>query len=119
MKVIIAGSRTVTDESLVREAIKDAGFYITEVVSGCARGVDTLGERWAAKNYKLITRFRADWDQYGTRAGPLRNIHMGDYADALIAIWDGKSAGTKHMIQYMQKLKKPVFVFSVLPAEPG
>lgn len=111
MKVIIAGSRTLNDMQSVKDAVKDSKFHITEVVSGGALGIDRLGERWGAEHYVPITRYRADWDQYGTRAGILRNRVMGDYADALIAIWDGRSAGTKHMIDYMKKLKKPTYVY--------
>lgn len=110
MKVIIAGSRTVADDVLIRNAVETSGFDITEVVSGCARGADIRGERWAAGNGKPVKRSLADWDQHGKRAGVIRNRQMGDYADALIAVWDGDSTGTRHMIDYMTKLKKPVHV---------
>ena len=54
--------------------------------------------------------FEADWGTHGKKAGILRNIEMGDYADALIAFHDSESKGTKHMIEYMKSLGKPVRV---------
>lgn len=110
MKVIIAGGRNVTDQHYVNLACTKAPFTITEVVSGCANGVDTLGEVWAIHHEIPIKKFPADWDQHGRRAGSLRNIQMGDYAQALIAVWDGKSRGTKHMIDYMKSINKPVYI---------
>lgn len=103
MKVIIAGSRHLTFPTLVDEAIKCSLFDITEVVSGGARGVDALGELWAARNGIPVRLFPADWDKHGKAAGPIRNREMAAYADALIAIWDGKSLGTKNMIDEARK----------------
>ncbi len=72
---------------------------ITEVVSGTARGADLAGETWAIMDDVPIKRFPADWDTYGKRAGYLRNEQMAEYADALVAVWDGVSRGTNHMIE--------------------
>lgn len=116
MRVIIAGSRDITTVEPVYRAIKKAekqGIIITEVVSGKARGVDTLGEFWAEVKGYPVEEFPVtdeDWKTLGKAAGPLRNKQMAEYADALIAIWDGRSPGTKSMIQYMGKLNKPVYV---------
>ncbi len=107
MKVIVAGSRTVCDYTLVARAIETSGFVITEVVSGGAGGPDTLGEHWAAEHSITVARFIPDWGRLGKRAGPLRNHEMAVYADALIAIWDGQSRGTKNMIDTMRALGKP------------
>lgn len=57
-----------------------------------------------------VKRFPADWDRHGRAAGPIRNCQMAQYADALIAIWDGKSRGTKNMIDEMNKCGKPVLI---------
>ena len=113
MRVIIAGGRNVTKYAYVEDAVSSSGFDISEVVSGCARGADTLGEQWAKLNGINIKRFPADWDLHGKRAGSLRNIEMGNYADALIALWDGESRGTKHMIDYATKQGLEVFVYRV------
>jgi|SRR3990167_2258570 len=112
MKTIIAGSRTIIDLELLEKAIELSCFEITEVFSGCASGVDTLGENWAIKNNISIRKFPADWDKHGKKAGILRNIQMGDEADALIAIWDGVSRGTKHMIDYATKKNLKVYVYT-------
>jgi hypothetical protein len=98
LRTIIAGSRSITSLRIVAEAIKESGFKITQVVSGGARGVDSLGEEWAKIWNIPVVRFIPDWGKHGKRAGYLRNSDMANYADALIAIWDGKSRGTKHMI---------------------
>lgn len=95
----MAGSRGIAKRRIVSRALKRAPFEITEVVSGaCKKGVDQLGEGWAKRKGIPVKRFPADWNQYGRRAGPLRNREMARYADALIAIWDGKSRGTRSMI---------------------
>jgi hypothetical protein len=112
MKTIIAGSRDISDINHVRAAVLHAGFEITEVVSGAARGIDRLGEDWATEHSIPIVRYPADWNKHGKSAGYLRNQQMADYADALIAVWDGSSRGTNHMVQIMRKAGKPVFVFT-------
>jgi hypothetical protein len=114
MKVIIAGSREITSYVVVQLAVAGSGFDITEVVSGTARGVDQLGELWAFENDIPVKRFPADWKKYGKSAGYKRNQQMAEYADALIAIWDGKSAGTGHMISIAKMKQLPVYVHNVI-----
>ncbi len=114
MKLIIAGSRGLGNLQYVDEAYESSPFIATEIVSGGARGVDSLGERYAIHILKIpVQVFIPSWDTFGKRAGILRNIEMGNYADALLAIWDGSSKGTKHMIEYMKSLSKPVFVYKI------
>jgi len=103
MKTIIAGSRTITDYATVLTAIKNSQFVITEVITGLAEGPDTIGMVWGINNHLPIKKFPALWNVYGKQAGFLRNIEMLKYADALIAIWDGKSKGTKHTINSAKK----------------
>lgn len=67
-------------------------------------GADLLGKKWAILNGVPIKNFPADWDKYGKAAGPIRNAQMAEYADYLIAFWDGKSRGTKNMIETMINL---------------
>lgn len=112
MKAIVAGCRDVTDFNLVQTAIDNSGFEITELVSGRATGVDALGERWARENSVKITTFPADWRTHGKAAGPIRNAQMAEYADALIAVWDGVSRGTKNMINEAKKRELNVYVFN-------
>lgn len=113
MKVIIAGSRDGNFNILdVYKAVNRSQFKINEIISGTARGVDKLGELYAKINNINLIEFPANWDRYNKSAGIIRNKKMGDYADALIALWDGKSRGTKHMINYMRDLRKPFFIYS-------
>ena len=105
MKTIIAGSRDITDKELIHTAIKifnNKGFVITELVSGTARGVDRTAEEICKGNLP-IKRFVPDWDTFKKGAGFIRNVEMAEYADALIAVWDGKSPGTKHMVTSARK----------------
>lgn len=98
MKTIIAGSRNFTDLEITDEKLGEVPWRITEVVSGTARGADQCGE-WYARKWNIdLKTFPADWKNYGKSAGYIRNGEMAEYADALVAFWDGESKGTKHMI---------------------
>jgi len=110
VKVIIAGSRNCYDYSILENAIKDSGFNIDVVISGCARGSDKLGEKWAKKNGVMVMKFPADWANKGKKAGMLRNIQMAKVSDALIALWDGKSTGTMHMINIAKKYNLHIYI---------
>jgi len=108
MKLLIVGSRNFNNLKLmISEYTKLTQKYnITEIVSGGAKGADLLGEQ-IAKLFKLkVIRFLPDWNKYGKKAGILRNIEMGDYCDIALIFWDGKSKGTKHMIDYLKKINK-------------
>ena len=98
MKTIVAGSRTITDKEKIYAVLNEMAG-ITEVVSGGAEGVDLIGEDWAIENGIPVKRFDPDWKLYGKQAGKVRNTQMARYADRLVAFWDGKSNGTKHMIE--------------------
>ena len=97
MRTIIAGSRSVTDYSLLLKAIKDSGFDITTVISGAAPGADSLGEWYAQEHNILLEVYPAKWNLYGNSAGYIRNKEMADVADACIILWDGSSKGSLHM----------------------
>lgn len=113
MRVIIAGSRTITDRSLLERAIAESGFNITEIVEGAARGVDTMGFDYGWANKIPVRAIPANWKKHGRAAGVRRNIEMAEYADALIAIWDGVSRGTMNMIDEAKKRGLKVFVYSI------
>ena len=106
-KVIIAGGREFDN---YEELCKVADFKLSEkseieVVSGTAKGADQLGEKYAKERGYALKQFPADWNRFGLSAGYKRNEDMAIYADALIAFWDGKSKGTKHMIELARKHK--------------
>jgi len=86
MRVIIAGSRSMTGAEEIATAITRSGFAITEVISGGARGVDTLEEAWARTHKIPIRRFPVQWQRYDKSAGFRRNEAMAHVADALIAV---------------------------------
>lgn len=115
MRVIVAGSRGITDAAVVETAINDSGFAISSVVCGGAAGVDSLGLAWATRNGIRVSMFEANWNLHGKRAGYLRNVEMAENADALIAVWDGNSRGTKHMIDIAKRKGLKVFVREVTP----
>jgi hypothetical protein len=113
MKLIIAGSRTVTDYRLLCQVLAPDKERITQVITGGARGADQLGYRWAWKHAVKHQLFRAEWARFGKSAGVRRNYQMAQAGDILVALWDGQSAGTRHMMQCMQQLGKPVVVVRV------
>jgi len=115
MKVIIAGSRkgfTYEDvKYAVEKAFSNLGISrITEVVSGCAYGVDRMGEQFAAQYGIPVRKFPADWDTHGKKAGYLRNIQMAEYGDVLVALSYNNSRGTKMMIELARKYGLQSFV---------
>lgn len=103
MRTIIAGSRNCTDKRELIAALTCCDWTPTTVISGAARGVDRLGEMWATEFNVPCERFPADWDAHGKAAGYKRNEQMADNAEALIALWDGTSKGTKHMIDIAKR----------------
>ena len=106
--VIVAGTRTFNDYELMCRKLDFLFEACTPtIVCGEARGADTLGKKYAEENGYKVLSFPADWSK-GKNAGYVRNEKMAKVADALIAFWDGKSAGTKHMIETMKKLGKQV-----------
>ncbi len=114
MKLIITGTRNTADAAdevccalWEFELARD----VTELVSGASGNVDLAGEEWARENDIPIKRFPADRDKHGKAAGPIRNREMAEYANALLAGWDGESKGTANMILEMHRQGKPVFVW--------
>lgn len=122
MKIIIAGSRTLTNINII-DIINNSLLNLTnseglsrkqiQIISGGATGVDTLAIHFALDNDIPYKKFPANWHEYGKKAGYLRNIEMANYADALIAIWDGKSKGTKHMIDIAEKKGLKIYIYKV------
>ena len=114
-KVIIAGSRGFSNYKLLKE---QCNKYLCEkrrtcniiIVSGHARGADTLGERYAQDEGFALEVYPAQWKKLGKQAGYRRNEQMAEVADALIAFWDGESKGTKHMIDIMNNKGLPTKV---------
>ena len=102
MRTIIAGSRDIQDQRRVFEILDDLDIEITEVVCGCARGIDTFGNLWAKKNGYPVKHFPADWDKHGKSAGYIRNSEMADYAEACVVI-HRDTKGSRHMLDLARR----------------
>ncbi len=111
MKLIVAGGRDFTDYqklcSILNKILEHRTF---EVVCGEARGADKLGRKFAEENQLKVHSFPADWDTHGKSAGYIRNKAMAEFSDACVAFWDGKSRGTKHMIDLATQMSIKVIV---------
>ena len=114
-RVIIAGSRKYRGGiEGVTAAVKASGFDIEVVLYGGATGADRAGKWWAEMNDCAVETFEVtprDWKKYGKGAGMRRNAMMAKHADALIALWDGASPGTRDMIERMHERDKPVCIY--------
>jgi hypothetical protein len=119
-KLLIAGSRSITHLDSLDLAMmlpEDARTHgVIEIVSGLAKGADTLAIEIANEMKLPVARFPADWDTHGKSAGYIRNKEMGLYADAALILWDGESKGAKHMQDEMKRLGKPCW--TILPNRP-
>ena len=107
-RVIIAGSRSFNDYVLLREQClsilqEKMRTHRVIIVSGHARGADSLGERFANEFRLPFELHPAKWRLLGKAAGMVRNAEMAKCSDALIAFWDGESRGTRHMINFARK----------------
>lgn len=117
-RLIVAGSRRFANYGAIKQLLdrlltdKRATHRII-IVSGAAQGPDTLGRAYAIENGFPLEVYEADWDNVGRSAGYRRNEEMGRVSDALLAFWDLKSTGTRHMIDWMYKAGKSVRVAEV------
>ena len=111
--IVVAGSRDIDDYAEVSKILDETYFNITTLISGTARGVDRLGERWAKEHNILVQRVPADWAKYGRSAGYRRNEEMARLCEGVLCIWDGKSNGTFHMMQMAKKYDKPLCMYNI------
>lgn len=101
MKLIICGSRSVSDSNykLLRDKLDQIKEKIEYIVSGTAAGADQLGEKYAIENHIQLIKIPANWTKHGKSAGIIRNELMLNFATDVLALWDGESSGTKHMLK--------------------
>ena len=104
MKVAIIGSRNLRVNNLAKYLPNG----LTEIVSGGARGIDACAKEYAQKNKIKITEFLPEYDKYGKVAPLKRNLQIIEYSDMMIAFWDGKSRGTKYVIENCKNLNKKI-----------
>lgn len=113
MRIIIAGSRNCQNYNELLKAIAASGFKPNVVISGTARGIDRMAERWAIRHNISVERYPANWEKFGKSAGYIRNAQMIKKAEALIALWDGKSKGTENIINLARKAGLVVYVWKI------
>lgn len=114
-RLIVAGGRDFNDARLLSNTLfalaEEVGADVgIELISGMARGADRLAYEFAKMHNVVCHEFPANWDKYGKSAGYRRNEEMAKFADMALVFWDGKSRGTGHMIDSMQRMNKPVQV---------
>ena len=113
MNVAIIGSRTCDDSKLVFSILDGYKDTITKVISGGAKGADTIAEGWAYANGKDVQVFYPDWEKFGKSAGFKRNVDIIDACQLCIAFWDGKSKGTLSSINLCKKSGKTVKIVEI------
>ena len=107
MRVAVIGSRNLTVDNLS----KFLPVNTTEIVSGGARGIDTCARRFAVENSIPLVEFLPKYEIYGKRAPLVRNTQIVEYADMVVAFWNGKSKGTMFTVNYAKKHGKTVYVY--------
>lgn len=111
MKVAVVGSRNFQDYDLLKQILDEHG--ITEIVSGGAKGADSLGEKYANEHNLPIVIFKPDWKRLGRGAGLARNKTIVENAEFVVAFWDGISKGTQNSINIAKNLNKPLRIVMV------
>lgn len=127
-RLLIVGSRGFNDYELMKEIISESlpewvdDPSKLEIISGGAKGADTLAEKFADDNMCYFKLFKADWDKYGKAAGPIRNKRMQEYISKFknrlcIAFWDGKSKGTKTNFKMAKDFNNPIIIYDYIKCQ--
>lgn len=110
ISLAIVGSREFNDYRLLSDTLARVNSSIDQIVSGGARGADSLARRYAEEHGIPLVEHLPDWDRFGKSAGFRRNKLIVQEADALLAFWDGKSRGTQHSINLARQQKLPLYI---------
>lgn len=119
MRLIIAGSRSIDKIQHLYNAILTFGLQdmirndVKEIISGGARGADSLGEILANKLDIKLKRMPANWEKHGKSAGYRRNEEMSQCADGCLVLYDGESKGSQHMINLAKEANLKLWVYYV------
>lgn len=117
LKLAIIGSRSFNDYELLKETlnqiIKEKRLNIGLIISGGAKGADSLAYRYSIENQIEFKLFKAEWEKYGRAAGIRRDSDIINDCDLCIAFWDGKSRGTSHSISLCSKQNKECIIISI------
>ena len=109
MKVAVIGSRGLTVDNLEKYLPPET----TEIISGGAKGIDTCAKEYAAANNIKLTEFLPEYEKYGKSAPLRRNITIIENADIVLAFWDGKSNGTRFVIEKCREFGKDIKVETI------
>lgn len=115
-KVIIAGCRWFKDYCYCERFLDlflSRLFPNVIIISGTAKGVDGLGEKYAKLHNLKCLRFPAKWKVYGRSAGYLRNVEMAKIATHTVLFWDYKSKGTGHMLDIARNKTIPIIIVDI------
>jgi hypothetical protein len=114
MRIAVVGSRDFDDFSLFVKIMDRLRYNkeIDAIITGGARGVDSMAEHYAEVNSIPVIVHEAQWDKYGKGAGYIRNKLIWDDSDFGLAIWDGVSKGTKHSFDLAKKQNKQILIFN-------
>lgn len=110
MKIAVVGSRTLGSLFLVERALRLSGFDVSEILTGDARGVDRAAATYATREGIPCRVFPANWRQHGKQAGAIRNAALVEAADAVVAIWDGRSPGTRLTLEMARRKGRPSYI---------
>jgi hypothetical protein len=108
MKVAVVGSREFEDYDLLSQTLNE--LEITEIISGGARGADSLAEKYAKEKGISFKVFQPEWHVHGKSAGFVRNVFIIEAAETVVAFWDGKSKGTYHSIELARKRERKLIL---------
>lgn len=113
MITVISGSRDITDVRAVEGILRQYLSCKDTLIVGGARGVDQIAADFGYRYFMKVREIPADWHTHGRAAGPIRNKQMLEEGDRLVAIWDGKSRGTKNAIDTALKMRMETHVYFV------
>lgn len=107
MKIIVAGGRNFNNYELLRDSLDRIFQRLKKenivIISGTAKGADSLGEQYSKERGYKLEKFPANWNRFQMAAGPIRNEQMAQVADALVLFWNGKSRGSADMLERAKK----------------
>jgi len=110
LRVAVVGGRDFKDEQQLKNVLDELNPRPTQIISGGAKGADTLAKKYADSNNIICTVVPARWELYGRAAGPIRNKEIVRLSDMVVAFWDGKSRGTKNTINTAKQYRKTLAV---------
>lgn len=109
MRLAVVGSREFNDYEFMKKILEH--YPCTQIISGGAKGADSLAKQYSAEKGILLKEFLPNWDVYGKSAGFIRNKRIVAASDEVVAFWDGESKGTKHTIDIAEESGKPVHIY--------